>query len=215
MKRLTLALILLAAPALAEDKPNLDRTALTGPGIVALYLSARALYDLGLAANDPLMVLTAARMMRGVTMTPAQRSPDGTPNDVPPRILPPVPDVMFDKARSMDAAGTFADLIEILSRETVPPPKTLQASPSLLSPAEVDTWTLPFYGGTLAEVAIVGNRTGNLDLTVSDAGGHVVCVENGAGYRAYCGFVPQDHGDFTVSVTNSGLAVDGYLLLTN
>ena len=215
MKRLTLVLILLATPALAEDKPNLDHTALASPGAVALYLSARGLYDLGLAANDPLMILTAAHMMRGVAMMPAQRSPDGRTAAVPARILAPVPDQWFDKARSLDAAGSFTDLIEILSRETVPPPKSLLATPSLLSPAAVNTWTLQFYGGAYAEVAIVGNHTGTLDLSVRDAAGHAVCLDNGAGYTAFCSFVPQDNGDFTVTVTNSGPTADGYLLLTN
>ena len=222
MKALSLALILLAAPASAEDKPNLDPTAPAAPGAVALYLSATALYDQGVAAKDPLMVLTAARMMRGLDFTPTIRKPDSQAGGENGKLIPirtvisnTLPDKMFDEARSLDAAGNFSDLIEIMSRETPPTPKSLRVSSSQLAPVGADKWTLQFYGDTYAELAILGARTGNLDLSVTDADGNPVCIDNGASDTAYCGFVPLENGDFTVTVTNSGPTPDGYTLLTN
>ena len=214
MRHLIPALILLAAPALAEDKPNLDPTAAAVPGAVALYLSARALYDQGVAVNDPLMVLTAARMLRGVTLIAADRIPDPAAKTAP-QVIPLDPAVLLATARALNPDGTLTDLINATAAETPPPPKALRATPAHLDPGQSQAWTLQFYGGTYAELAIIGAGQGNLDLLVTDANGNPICQDNGSADTATCGFVPRDNGDFTVSVTNSGQSPDAYQLITN
>lgn len=209
MKRLSLAVMLTALPVMAEE-PNLDSKAPAQPGAVATYLSAMALYDQGVAAQDPLMVLTAARMMRG--LAPAPRPISG--GLVPIRTEWPA-EGMFGQAQELDAGGAYSDLIEILSRETPPAPRALRLEASALEPAKSRSWTLQFYGGTYAELAVRGNGKGNLDFAVADAAGQIICQDRGNGDTAYCGFVALENGDFTVTVTNAGSTTDAFSLITN
>ena len=68
-----LALLLLTTPALADNL--LDAKVPAQPGAVALYVQAAQLYALGLQAKDPLTVTTAARLLRGLTLTDTPRAP--------------------------------------------------------------------------------------------------------------------------------------------
>ena len=210
--RLTLALALTATPAWAEG--NLDPGAPARPGAVALYLAASNLYLLGQTAKDPLMVLTAAQMMRGLAVTDTARSRGPVP-ETPATLIPLDPNLMLDTARSLDAGANFTDLIDSAARQTGPNPKALRATASALPPAGSETWSLTFFGGAYAEVAIAGHGNGNLDLLVSDDKGIVVCQDHGSGDTAICGFTPVDNGTFTVTVTNPGPTPDGYIFLTN
>jgi len=210
--RLTLAVLLAASPLCAEA--NLDPTAPARPGAVALYVQARSLHDLGQTAKDPLMVLSAARLMRGLTLTDTPRIPDPAPSEATPLTALDAK-TMLDTARSLDAGQTFTDLIEYVAREVVPQPKALRATAATLAPGDMAIWTLAFFGGSYAELAIVGHADGNLDLLVSDDKGIHICLDNGSGDTALCGFTPAENGRFIVTVTNPGKTPDTYLLLTN
>ncbi len=216
MRHLILALTLLAAPALAEDKPNLDPTAPASPGAVALLLSAQSLYTIGQSGKDPLMVLTAARMMRNLTLIPTDRSPQTKGKPAPATLTLPDAIAMLTTARILaEGNDLLPDLLESIAAETPPAPEALRATASQLDPGITDAWNLQFYGGSYAELAILGAGKGNLDLLVTDANGNPVCQDNGSADRAICGFTPKDNGDFTVTVTNPGSAPDDYVLFTN
>ena len=216
MRRLILAVTLLAAPALAEDKPNLDQTAPAMPGAVALLLSAQNLYALGQTGKDALMVLTAARMMRGLTLIPTSRTPETKGKPTSATLTLPDATAMLMTAHTLaDGDDLLPDLIESIASETPPQPKSLRVTPSQLDPGVTDTWTLQFYGGTYAELAIAGAGKGDLDLSVQDAKGNPICQDNGSADTATCGFTPKDNGDFTVTITNSGITSDAYQLITN
>lgn len=216
MKAFSFALFLLALPAAAEDKPNLDPTAPAIPGAVAMLVSAQSLYALGQARKDPLMVLTAARMMGDLALIPADRTPVSTGKPGPVTMALPDADAMLATARALaDGGDMLPDLIESVATEAQVQPKSLQVTPSRLDPAMADTWTLPFYGGTYAELAILGAGQGNLDLRVTDADGNPVCQDSGSADTAICGFTPRDNGEFTATITNAGDAADSYSLITN
>ena len=208
---------LTATPLLADG--NLDPAAPARPGAVALYLSAHTLHTLGQTAKDPLMVLTAARILRGLSVTAANRSPDPAPPDPAPKDLTPLIPLdaksMLTTASTLDAGHNHTDLIEAVTREVPPAPKALRASASTLAPGASEVWTLAFFGGTYGELAIIGHANGNLDLLVSDDKGITICQDNGSGDTAICGFTPAQNGSFTVTVTNPGPTPDGYILLTN
>lgn len=215
MRPALFALLLAASPALAEIRPNLDPAAPAAPGAVALLLTAQNLYALGQAGKDPLLVVTAARMMRGLALIESPRIPESTGKPALGDHTLPDPEAMFATARALDPGETLTDLIEAIATETPPPPKALRATASQLAPGLSDIWTIPFYGGSYAELAILGSATGNLDLSITDAGGALICQDNGSADTAYCGFVPRDNGDFTVTVINSGQSPDAYQLITN
>jgi hypothetical protein len=209
---LTLALLLTATPLWAEG--NLDPTAPAQPGAVALFLQARSLYQMGQAAKDPLMVLTAVQILRGLSLTDTTRTPDPAP-ETPAPLTVPDPAQMLDTARTLDAGQNYTDLIDSIARQSGPTAKALRATAATLDPAQTHIWTLTFFGAAYAELAIAGHGNGNLDLLVSDDKGTIICQDNGSGDSAHCGFTPAANGTFTVTVTNAGTTPDGYILLTN
>ena len=211
--RLILALLILATPPVAQDATLLDRTVRAEPGAVALYLQAVDLYALGQQAKDPLMVVTAARLIGGLTLTDVARLPDPPP-PARPALTPLDAAAMIATARNLDAGANHADLIEQVAREHGPKPKALSATAATLPPGKAETWTVGVYGGTYAELAILGDGRSNLDLTVSDAAGGVICADHGSADRALCGFALRDNGEVTVTVTNAGDQPGGYMLLT-
>lgn len=212
--RLTLVALVTATPLWAEVAPNLDPKSPAVPGAVALYLSAQTLYALGLAARDPLMVVTAARMMRGLSVIATPRQPDPERKSAVPLAALDAK-TMLATARTLDAGANYPDLIEFVAAETPPAAKALRATASQLAPGASEMWTLPFFGGTYGELGMAGHGNGNLDLLVTDAAGNQICADNGSADSALCGFTPADNGDFKVTVTNSGATPDSYILLSN
>ncbi len=212
--RLTLALLICATPLWADG--NIDPTAPAHPGAVALYLQARSLHDLGQAQKDPLLVLTAAHILRGLTLTDTARTPDPDPApETAATLMPLDPATVLDTARTLDAGAMFTDLIDMIARQTGPPPKSLNATAATLDPAQSQTWTLSFFGGAYAELAILGNGASAVDLRVTDDTGQVICQDKGSSDTALCGFTPAENGSFTLTVTNPGTVAGSYILLTN
>lgn len=207
-----LAVVLCATPLWAEG--NLDPSAPAAPGAVALYLQAHALQGLGQTLKDPLLVLTAAQILRGLTLTDTARTPDPAP-DAPTTLTPLNPDTLLDAARTLDAGAQLTDLIDSITRQSGPTPKALRATAETLNPATAQTWTLTFFGGTYAELAILGDGRTNLDMLVTDDAGMPICQDNGNADTALCGFTPVENGSFSVTVTNSGTTAGSYILLTN
>jgi hypothetical protein len=211
-----LALSLLASPAFADGPLNLDRRATALPGAVATYVQAERLYELGQAAKDPLMVLIAARMMRGLSLTATARTPDPAPDPAPasaPTLAPLDVATMLATAHSLDAGDNYSDLIA--ATEILPTPKALRATAATLPPGAAQVWTLAFFGGTYGEIAIIGHANATLDLIVSDDNGNHICLDDGSAATALCGFTPADNGNFTVTVTNPGADPSSYVLLSN
>ncbi len=210
--RLLSALLITAAPALAEEA-LLDPVAPAQPGAVALYLQAQGLADLGRTAKDPLLVATAARLLHGLTLTLADRRPE-PPSKAATHLPAPDAATLLDEARRLDAGQNYSDLIDMLAREVPPQPRALRVSASTLQPGQVEVWTLAFFGATYSELAILGDGRGNLDLFVAGAGDTVICQDRGSADVALCGFVLVENGEVTVTVSNAGAVADSYLLLT-
>ena len=213
--RLLLALVLiailgLAAPAVAEDA--LDPAIPARPGAVALYLQAQQLAALGQSAKDPLLILAAARILHGLRLSATARLPDPAPT-IAAAAIPPDPDLLAT-ARRLDAGQNYSDLSEMLSREVPPHPKALRATASTLGPGQSEVWTLPFFGGTYGELAILGDGKSNLDMVANGAGDTQICLDKGSADVAFCGFTLVENGMVMVTVSNTGTAPDSYLLLT-
>lgn len=221
--RIWFSLVLLAAlvvPALAQDQttPNLARQGQGSQGGVARIAFAHQLYSLGLANKDALSVLNAARLAASVTLTDTPRAHEttGEPADATP--LPQLsPAQMFDAAAIIAAEDEgMLDLVDASRREaTFIPTVTVVSSPSTLAPTQTDTWTLPFFGGSLAELALLSDMTGALILRVADENGNSVCTGTAASTAPYCSFYPAENGTFLISVTNNADAAIAYQLLTN
>ena len=221
MTRLSILFLLAAlSPAAAQDQPvpNLTTAGRDAPGGVARMFAAHQLYALGLANKDPLTVLNAARLAASVTLTDTARPHEtaGTPSKTG-AAKPTSPAEMFATATTLAAENdALLDLIDASRREApFIPLTTVVSSKSSFAGEETDVWPVPFYGAALAEVAILGNGTSNLDLKISDENGNPVCQDVGPADTAYCSFYPAQNGSFLITVSNAGPAANGYLLLTN
>ena len=214
---------LLAAPAFAQDTPgpNLDPAARATPTAVAQLALAQDVYAQALAQNDPLAMLTAAKLAGAVDMAPVTRSPEttGQPAEAQPdsHSAPPAATAMLAQARAMVAEDdTLAALLtEAETGNSLVRAGTVSATPHTLPAGQTDLWHLPFDGGTLAGLAVLGDGDGNLDLTLTDANGLALCLETAPADRSACAFVPAATGYFTLTVQNHGPGRNSYLLLTN
>lgn len=216
-----------SAPALAQDRTgtNVGPSDTDGPGPVEQLALAQDLYDYGVASEDALSVLAAARIVASIDVTDADRAPtesgdaagldtteDGEGVDGPADAA-----TMLATARAL--AGEDATLIGLIddaeaegSRGRIGgPSRTLSRLPA----GRYDTWTIPFYGGSYAEIAIIGDGDSDLDAIVADENGNTICIDTSYSDKLRCSFTPRWDGYFTVLVTNVGRVRNSYYLLTN
>jgi hypothetical protein len=196
MKRsLILALLFPAAlPVLAEDAAGPLRRA----------ERSAELYALGLAQEDPVLLLTAAELRKSAGL-------DLAPEDA------------LSWQQMLAAAGPLiagdAALEAMADDLAAAIPKGVAAGPvtrlSELAPGETVLPAMGFKGGTLAEVYVEAAPGVDVNLTVRDAAGNLVCRDSDASFVAYCTWTPARDGDFTLVVENRGQAPIDYTLMTN
>jgi len=222
----TTALVALALPALAQDRTgsNTDPAGTGTRGGVAQLALAQELYANGLAAGDALTVLAAARLALAVTVTDKPSEATQKPIEG------------ADTAEAADAMGAPVEAADMLAkaRELAGEDETLIA---LIEDAEAegsrgriggsvrqlsrlpggysDSYQIPYYGGVLAELAIVGDGDSNLDVLVTDENGNTICYDVSYTDKVYCDWVPAWNGYFNVLVENRGRTRNSYYLLTN
>ncbi len=222
----TTALVALALPALAQDKTgtNSDPSGTGTRGGVAQLALAQELYANGLASGDALTVLAAARLALSVAVTDkpseaTQKPIEGadTTGAVEGTGAPVEAADMLAKAREL--AGDDETLLALIedaeaegSRGRIGGAvRQLSRLPSGYS----DVYQIPYYGGVLAELAIVGDGDSNLDVLVTDENGNTICYDVSYSDKVYCDWVPAWNGYFSVLVENRGRSRNSYYLLTN
>jgi len=165
-------------------------------------ISAR-LYDLGREDRDALVVATAAKL----------RKEAGLSAD-----LPLDWQAMLAEAETL-AAGDAA-LLELIGDIRAKTAKGVISGAiqhlSVLAAGASDTRpAMEFRGGEYAEVYVEAPPGVDLNLTVLDAGGHVVCTDADKSHIAYCGWTPATDGEFILVIENAGALPADYALLTN
>ncbi len=230
MKLKTLSIVLattvvagLGAPLSAQDKTgkNVDPAGTGTRGGVAQMAMAQDLYAMGMAQKDALTVLTAAKLAAGVDRTDVERELEtkvGTRAEEAD-----VADAPVDAATMLAAAATLAGEDEVLaglvedagaegSRGRIGgASQTLSRLPA----GAIDTWKVPFYGNSYAELAVLGDGDANLDVLVTDENGNTICYDVSWSDKIYCDFVPAWNGYFQVTVENTGVKRNSYYLMTN
>lgn len=200
---LTAALILSALPVLAADPAPLKQAE-----------ASRVLYDTGVATRDPLLVLAAAKLRRGLGLSPTDRmAEDGTPGDGALDA-----DAMLATARDLAAGDDMMlGLIDDVASENT---KGVVSGPvynnARIGGGQTDTYrAVPFEGGTYAEIYVEAKGSNDLNLKVTDDQGRLVCSDTDASAIAYCGWSPRSTGDFTIAVQNASGGSADYALITN
>lgn len=225
--------VLLAFPAVAEEAApktlglNISSEALpegsTGPGATATLALAYDLYTIGRAQGDALLVLSAAKLAASVALTPGgaikktTSGPAPATPDVGPAAGPHDAGAMFATALELAAqdallSGLIRDAEAEQSRGSIGGAKSWQAD---LSGGRIDLWEMAFKGRAYAELSVIGNGASNLDVSVTDENGNVICFEQSPSDAIYCDFIPSWDGMFYLTVENSGTAANDYYVVSN
>ena len=206
MRRFLLAAALmgLTLPALAE----------TASPVKIAEMSAR-LYAAGVEAGDPLLILSAARMRKGLAPVTGDRAAvDGVAGDGTPLGW----EEMLASAKAL-ADGDEA-LLGLIEDARVEATKGVASGPvyniGQLGNGKGDTYPpIEFRGGEYAEVYVEAKAAVNLNLAIYDDKGRLVCSDTDISHIAYCGWTPAAAGSFTLKVENKGPMGADYALMTN
>jgi hypothetical protein len=226
LKRISVILAttaMIALPVMAQDKSgkNVDPAGTGTKGGVAQMAMAQDLYAMGMAQGDALTVLTAAKLAAGVELTDVERELETKAGAAGEEA--DVAEAPVDAATMLASAKTLAGEDELLaglvedaeaegSRGRIGgASRTLSRLPA----GATDTWKVPFYGNSYAELAVVGDGDANLDVLVTDENGNTICYDVSWSDKVYCDFVPAWNGYFFVTVENTGRKRNSYYLLTN
>jgi len=222
----TTALVAISHAALAQDMSgtNASDAAPASSGPVAQLAMAQQLFAYGVANGDALSVLTAARITGSIDTKDVAREVETTANENAGTTdggagtdSPVTAAAMLATAK--DLAGDNDAILGLVSdAETEGSRGRIGGASKTLSRLNggyTDVFTVPFYGDSLAEIAIVGDGDSNLDVVVTDENGNTICLDRSYSDQVYCSFVPAWSGNFHIGVKNQGRIRNSYYLLTN
>jgi hypothetical protein len=130
---------------------------------------------------------------------------------------PVTAEAMFTKARAL--AGDDAAMLDLIEKAATENTRGQGGGAarwlSRLSAGQTDVWELSFFGGSYAEVAVIGDSDTNLDVAVTDETGNVICSDVSWSDKFYCDWTPAWDGYFFVTVQNLGGSRNSYSLLVN
>ena len=223
----TSAVVSLGSAAWAQDQegPNAADGAGDGEaGAVAQMAMAQDLYAYGSAQKDALAILTAAKIAMAIETEDVEREKEtkdiegyegeqeGEGVDMPTSAEDMLAEAEELAGDDEALKSMIADIKAEGSRGRIGgASRTL----SRLNAGKTDVFKVPFYGGRLAELAIVGDGDANLDLVVTDEGGNVICLDRSYSDKLYCSWTPRWDGYFFIGVRNQGRIRNSYYILTN
>ena len=182
---------------------TLATPAAAGP-LAQAELSAR-LYAEGIALQDPVAILAAARLRKA-----AGFAPDGA--------LPMGWQAMLDQATLL--AGDDPALQALIDDTAAETTKGVATGPvtrlDSLEPGATDRFPgLQITGNQRSEVYVEPQAALNLNLTIRDATGAVLCADTDPDPIAYCAWTQADAASVTIEVANAGPDATPYALMTN
>ena len=222
----TSALVAAGGIAIAQDKSgeNVAIESAGAPGVVADFSVAQMLYQWGVANDSVVAVAAAAEMLKSVDVKDVERevkqaategadtAETGEGVDAPVDLA-----TMLAKAKEL-ASGDEEMLAMIDDIEAESSKGRIGGASRTLSrlPAGYnDTYQIPYYGNSFAELAVVGDGDSDLDLLVTDENGNRICYDVSGSDQLYCSWTPRWDGYFIVTVANVGRVRNSYYLLTN
>ncbi|MDP3195907.1 hypothetical protein [Tabrizicola sp.] len=201
---LAACLVTVSLPAWAE-----------GPSPVKIAEVSARLYAAGMDAGDPILVLSAAKLRKGLGLVPGDRvAVDGVAGQGAPLGW----EEMLAQATAL-AAGDEV-VLGLIEDASVEMSKGVASGPvyniGSLGNGKGDTYPpIEFRGGEYAEVYVEAKAATNLNLAIYDDRGRLVCSDTDISHIAYCGWTPASAGSFTLKVENKGPAAADYALMTN
>jgi hypothetical protein len=215
-----------AAAPQGRKEPNKDKSGTVTP-------QAQAVQNLGVASQlakygeqnkDPLALILAAKMKleagqaAGTHKRESSKSLPGSAKEESKAEKPTsTPQRLLETAKGL--AGGRADLVALadeagksVSRGAARGP---QEAYERVNARKTDSYTIRFRGGEAAVVVLSGDGDTDLDLTVHDENGNLICASEGAGDDEACRFYPSWTGPFVIRVINYGRVYNQYYLATN
>lgn len=226
MTRLLIALIAASfatAAMAAEDKsgPNVatGKAAPTESNARLIFLAAE-LEDLGRQKKDPVLLLNAARLYMDATgkeTTKVAVERTGGEGDKTAKGKLATAKDLLDLARTY--AQGWDEMVALIDTMGGMSLKGNSGGAKFvrdtISSKGKATYTFEFYSQEFAEATVRGDGAGDLDLTVTDENGNVICQSKGNREREYCSWFPRWKGQFKVNVQNQGTGASNYRLYTN
>lgn len=221
MPRLAAALILaLALPAVAEEA-NLAANPTGSPGTAARLALAQATYDHALRSGDVIALLAAIRIARRITLRPATgwERTTAAPPEPAFAAMPNDPAGEAALAIAQNMAGDDPDLQDLVyDLDAQLPrgrPELASMATATLAGGQAEDWRIAFFGEVPAELALLGDGTTPLSLTVKDEAEAVICTTPASPVPALCLFTPARNGFFSVTIGNAGAGAASYRLIGN
>jgi hypothetical protein len=201
-------LILIACLAALSLPAGADTTGAGAPTALRQAALSADLYARGMAADDSLSVLAAARLRKASGIDPAAGG-EG--------LLPSWQEMLAEAERLADGDAALLGLIADAGAETA---KGVASGPfhnlsSVPAGAETTVAELAFRGGEYAEVYLEAAPGTDINLTIRDADGNLVCADTHGSHVAYCGWTPASDGVFILTIHNQGSRPADYALMTN
>lgn len=196
----------LFAPAMAQD----------AGGITAIKRleASRLIYKAGLADQDPLMIIAAAKMRKTVPLTYRALPPEGgMADDGDPLTAESMLNVAALLAEGNPVMEQLVEDVRFVDIKGVPGGPVY--SSTSIAASKTDKYPqVPFQGGTYAEIYVEGKGQSDLDLHVYDSAGRLVCTDTDITDIAHCGWHPDRTEQYTIHVINKGNGTQ-YSLVTN
>lgn len=215
--------------AVAEDKTGenvtMDQDAASDSAVAKAAL-AQELFSHARDSKSAVAALAAAQIMMSLDLKDVEREKETRDTEGAPANLTEEDDTSeapADGAAMLAAAREFAagdsammGLIEDVEAEGSRgriggASRTL----SRLRAGRTDVFRVPYYGGRLAELAILGDGDADLDLLVTDENGNAICIDRSYSDKLYCAWTPRWDGYFLIAVVNQGRKRNSYYMLTN
>ncbi|MEI2686575.1 MAG: hypothetical protein V9G14_10225 [Cypionkella sp.] len=177
-------------------------------------LSAR-LYDAGLAMKDPILIISAAKLRKGLNPVATDRSAEGATSET---------DAPLDWEDMLASAEDLAEGNEVVMglAEDVRAESTKGVSSGpvynigQLRNGGLDAYpAVEFLGGEYAEVYVEAKSATDMNLSIYDSQGRLVCSDTDKSHIAYCGWRPAQSGSYVMKVENLGPNGAKYALMTN
>lgn len=199
--------ILLGASA-AVSAPEDDAAATPAARGVAQVVTAAELAAWGRERGDAGALIMAARLLAEVPLRSAGAEGEGDHEDERPFLTAVV---LLDEAAAM--AGDNAALIDAIDRLRDPLTRGVRSSAFGAGPVLTvkslrarESWAFDVEarGGEILRVAAIGDGDTNIDLTVRDARGAVVCRDGFGDHYPVCTVSPRTGGQMQVDIVNRG-----------
>ncbi|NLH80019.1 MAG: hypothetical protein GX458_04125 [Phyllobacteriaceae bacterium] len=185
-----------------------------------LALSAR-LAEWARAERDPLALIVAAEIRRGVGVTPIARTPDAS-GETSAEASGGVSETTVDGLLAEAVAVAKNDPTIVALAEDLRGGATkglvqgAGASRATLRPTGTDWYRgLRFEGSRYAETMVELSAAGDVLVSVWDQAGNLVCRDPNPSRVAYCGWVPAQTALFDVKVENRSARSVPYRMYTN